>query len=77
MSPSPDGKTYLAIDEGYGPACSVTVDGHPWPKGLHVLGAVAAGTHTVACGLAPGAPEATLSIVIQDGTTFHFDYWGP
>ena len=68
---SPDGKTYLAIEEGDG-SCSITVDGKPWSHPLKEAAPIVPGEHTVSSCGKPGIP-----ITIEDGTVFRFDYWGP
>ena len=71
---SPDGKTYLVVDDNNGGACgSIFVDRRPWPHGLHAAGAIAPGVHQIAC----GDPDVFISFEVRAGTTFHFDYWGP
>jgi hypothetical protein len=68
---SPDGKTYLAVEEIDGPTCSVpTVDGKAWRFPLHTLGEISAGEHEIQC-------AAPVRFVVQPGTTYHFSYWGP
>jgi hypothetical protein len=70
--PSPDGRTYLIIDDDNGGhACDVfIVDGAPWPHALHEKGEIAPGEHTIACG-------GEIGFVVPAGTTFFFNYWGP
>ena len=74
---SPDGKTYLSIDDDNGGGCPIFVDGKRWSQRLGQAVAIAAGPHTVtfACGsLKQGSP---YPIEVRRGTIFHFDYWGP
>jgi hypothetical protein len=70
LEKSPDGLTYLVIeDDNGGGACDVVrVDGQPWK--LNERRAIAPGEHTLTCG-------GDVGIDIPPGTTFHFDYWGP
>jgi hypothetical protein len=73
VKPSPDGKTYLVLDDDKNGACPLELDGHSWTakKGLAV--AVTPGVHEIDCiGSKPGT-----SFEVRAGTTFHFDYWGP
>jgi hypothetical protein len=69
---SPDGKTYLVIDDDVnGGECSpILVDGRPWRLPKHAAGAIAPGRHVIECG-------GKIGFQIKPGTTFHFDYWGP
>jgi hypothetical protein len=68
---SPDGGTYLVVDDDNGGACGpILVDGKPWPYPIHVLGALAPGPHIIDC-------SGEISFALAEGTTFHFDYWGP
>jgi hypothetical protein len=71
MEPSPDGKTYLVIEDDEGPACrSIKLDGKPWPHPLHEKAAVEPGGHRIeACN--------EIRFDVPKGTIFHFDYWGP
>ena len=71
--PSPDGKTYLVVEDANGGACGpIRVDGRKWPHATHAPGAIDPGVHRIDCG---GASE--LRLEIRAATTFHFDYWGP
>ena len=71
--PSPDGTTYLVVDDDNGGACSpILVDGREWPVGVHEQYAIAPGVHEISCGVGGG-----IEFEIQAATTFHFDYWGP
>ena len=66
-----DGGTYLVIDELNGPGCiSAIVDDVPWPIPLHKAGKISPGPHEIKC------PQP-IKFVVRQGTTFHFDYWGP
>jgi hypothetical protein len=73
--PSPDGRTYFVVDDGNGDWCAarLLVDGAPWPHKLHARGAIQPGSHRVACADTTNG----FSFDIQEGTTYHFDYWGP
>jgi hypothetical protein len=69
--PSQDGKTYLVIEDNNGGACGpILIDGKPWQAALHTTGPIEPGTHTIECG-------GQIQFEIKEGTTFHFDYWGP
>jgi hypothetical protein len=69
--PSPDGKTYLVIEDNNGGKCGpLLVDKKVWLNGLNVKGEVVAGQHSIECG-------SWMGVTIQEGTTYYFDYWGP
>ena len=71
ISKSTDGKTYLAVDELDGPACTaVYVDGKLWPHPVGTLGAIESGEHEIKC-------FAPIRFSIEPGTVFRFWYWGP
>jgi hypothetical protein len=71
MEASPDGKTYLAIENDYSSDCQpIRLDGKPWLHRLSEKAAVEPGVHRIdACG--------EIRFEIPKGTVFHFDYWGP
>ena len=72
--PSPDGRSYLVIEDDNGGACGkLLVDGSEWahPKGS--AGQVAPGVHTIKC----GAGDSGIQFSVRPATTFYFDYWGP
>ena len=71
--PSTDGGTYLVVDEDNGGQCGqIMVDGQEWPVPLHEPHPVSAGVHVISCG-----DSAGTEFTVEEGTTFHFDYWGP
>ena len=72
---SPDGQTYLVIDDGNGEWCAarLLVDGAPWPHKLHARAPIQPGPHRVVC----ADTMNSLAFDVQAGTTYHFDYWGP
>jgi hypothetical protein len=71
--PSPDGKTYLIVDDDNGGNCGgLRVDGQAWTYKIHSAGPITPGVHTMGCG-----DSATTAFEVHMGTTFHFDYWGP
>lgn len=73
-SPSPDGKTYLVIDDDNGGHCGgLLIDDNAWQHALHAAGQVQPGVHQVAC----GEPSNGLAVRVDSGTTYHFNYWGP
>jgi len=46
------------------------VDGAVWPHASGTAGRISPGTHVIACG-------GDISIRVDSGQTFRFDYWGP
>lgn len=71
VSPSADGKTYLAVIDDNGGACgAILVDAEPWPHAIGERGEVRPGLHTIECG-------KEISFEIPAGVVFEFDYWGP
>ncbi len=71
--PSPDGKTYLVVDDNNGGACGpIKVDGRLWQFPLHTPGPIEPGIHKIQCGNSGGA-----EFEIKPAHTFHFNYWGP
>lgn len=69
VTPSPDGKSYLVIDEA-GSCGPIKVDGKPWKRSERKL--IAPGGHEISdCG-------SSLRIAIPAGVVFKFNnYWGP
>jgi hypothetical protein len=71
LSPSPDGKTYLAVVDDNGGKCGpIMVDGKVWPYPIGRAGPVEPGDHTIACG-------TKIRFTIPQGAVLKFDYWGP
>lgn len=69
--PSPDGKTYLVVDDNNGGGCGpILLDGKKWDYALHSPGPVKPGLRKIECG-------GEIQFEIKEGVTFHFDYWGP
>jgi len=70
-TPSKDGQTYLVIADDNGGKCGpMRVDGTVWPHPIGAAGQIAPGTHVIACG-------TDVSVRVDSGQTFRFDYWGP
>ena len=70
---SPDGKTYLIIEDDNGGQCGpMKVDDRVWLHAINEPGPIAPGVHQVACG-----DSGTVQIQVREGMTYHFDYWGP
>jgi len=70
-SPSLDGRTYLIIMDNNGGHCGpILVDGKAWKHSIGQIGEVQPGAHTVAC-------NTELTININPGVVYHFNYWGP
>lgn len=71
VSPSVDGKTYLAIDDDNGGSCGpILVDGKIWKHKTSEAGLIAPGLHKIECG-------GTIQFEIPSGVVFRFNYWGP
>ena len=71
---SPDGGTYLVIDDDNGGACgAIMVDGKVWPRPLDQPHPISPGVHHIQCGEDDGLTQFT----VEAGTVFHFAYWGP
>ena len=70
---SPDGGTYLIVEDDNGGYCGpIKIDGVVWPAALHEPGPISPGEHQISCG-----DESGITFTVKQGTTFHFDYWGP
>ncbi|MGB4072500.1 hypothetical protein [Pseudomonas sp.] len=68
---SSDGETYLVIEDDNGGQCGpLLVDEKEWSHGLNKKGRVAPGEHSIKCG-------AGMDVIIKEGATYYFDYWGP
>jgi hypothetical protein len=66
-----DGKTYLVIEDDNGGQCGpILIDGQVWEYPINKIGKIKPGIHTIECG-------GEIEFEIKEGTTFHFDYWGP
>jgi len=75
VSPSPDGRTYLAIVDDNGGHCGpMTVDGKIWPHAIGKPGPIEPGRHTISCGSETYGPQISFSIPPR--IIFKFDYWG-
>lgn len=71
VTPSKDGKTYLAVMDDNGGVCGpIHLDGKPWPYEKGRPGPVSAGRHRIECG-------GVIEFEIPQGVVFNFDYWGP
>lgn len=69
--PSPDGKTYLVVEDDNGGQCGpLLLDNTPWAYELNRKGAVSPGDHRIDCG-------AGIMFTVPEGATYYFDYWGP
>ena len=72
---SPDGRTYLVVADDNGGQCGqITVDSAPWTAPIGKPGEIEPGTHHIDCGEGMGTG---IEFEVRQGTTFHFDYWGP
>lgn len=68
---SPDGQTYLIVADDNGGKCGpLLVDGKQWPQPINSPGKVQPGEHTIACG-------GEITVQVDSGQTYRFDYWGP
>lgn len=69
--PTKNGQTFLSIDDDNGGGCGpMLVDGRRWPYPIHTPGRISPGRHVVECG-------GSIEVRVRQGTTLHFDYWGP
>jgi hypothetical protein len=69
--PSPDGKTYLVIENDNGGGCGpMFIDDREWPTPIDQPHPIAPGVHEIRCG-------GAIEFEIPQGHTFYFDYWGP
>ncbi len=74
---SPDGKTYLVVVDPNGSNCPpIFIDSEEISSGLNEKIPIAPGEHKINCGRGSDMNQGT-GFVIEEGTTFHFDYWGP
>jgi hypothetical protein len=71
--PSPDGKTYLVVDDDYGGDRPLVLDGHPWTAKKGVAAPISPGVHV----LGRRGIDSGCSFEARAGMTFRFDYWGP
>lgn len=69
-TPSPDGKTYLAVMSDNGGCEPMLVDGEVWPHGIGERGEIEPGEHTIDC-------HGSYVFTVPEGVLFEFDYWGP
>ena len=68
---STDGFTYLVILDNNGGVCGpIFVNGKNWKHEIGQKGKIEAGEVQIECG-------GKLSIYVEEGTVFYFDYWGP
>ncbi len=68
---SPDGKTYLVIEDDNGGQCGpLLVDKKVWPHVLYSKGEIEPGERNIECG-------TWMGITVKEGTTYYFNYWGP
>tara|TARA_Y100001968_G_scaffold768_1_gene595 strand:- start:187 stop:528 length:342 start_codon:yes stop_codon:yes gene_type:complete len=68
---SPDGKTYLVIEDDNGGKCGpLIVNGKQWPHSLYEKGQVEPGEVSIECG-------TWMSVNVRARTIYYFDYWGP
>jgi hypothetical protein len=48
----------------------ILVDGKEWPYRIGEKGTISPGVHSIECG-------GRIEFEIEEGRTFHFNYWGP
>ena len=79
VTPSPDGKTYLSIDDDNGGLCGdLIVDAEVWQHPLGHAALIEPGIHSIDCASAADFDAANaISFEIPAGVVFRFDYWGP
>ena len=71
VTPSQDGKTYLAVMDDNGGHCGpIKVDGQVWRIQIGQAGRIEPGRHTIEC-------LGRIQFDIPQGVLFKFDYWGP
>lgn len=71
VTPSKDGKTYLAVVDDNGGGCGpILVDGKLWAHEIGVSSPISPGRHTIECG-------GSIEFDIPQGVIYRFDYWGP
>ena len=69
---SPDGKTYLVIEESDGSSANnpCTLDGKLWLYANGQAGEIEPGIHELRCPM-------NVGFSVKPGVEYHFDYWGP
>ena len=74
---SHDGKTYLVLEDSDGANCPpVFLDGREVALEIGRRVEIESGSHSVICGKGSD-PNQGLGFSVREGTTYHFDYWGP
>ncbi|MEO6050040.1 MAG: hypothetical protein ABIP78_01745 [Pyrinomonadaceae bacterium] len=74
---SPDGKTYFVLDDSNGKNCPpIFIDGREWPVEIGAIKEIKPGIHQITCGSDADLSQG-IEFEVQEGTTYHFDYWGP
>jgi hypothetical protein len=71
-----DGKTYLTIDDDNGGGCGdIFVDQKKWTAAIHEKGPIIGGRHKIDCG--NHAQRGGIEFDVREGTSYHFNDWGP
>ena len=74
---SDDGKAYLVVDDPDGGNCPpIYLDRRELDVNVGVKIEVSPGDHVINCGTNAN-PIVGIGFRVPEGTTFHFDYWGP
>ena len=75
QEPSENGKTYLVFekDKGGGNIDSIYLDYEKWNFEIGEKALIQPGKHCVS----HSSDMCHIEFEVQEGTVFHFDYWGP
>lgn len=77
--PSEDGQTYLVVLDDNGGGCgSIFLNGKVWPHPIGGKGLITPGSQELDC-RDPSSfiEDQGIGFVVEKGTVFYFDYWGP
>jgi hypothetical protein len=70
---SPDGGTFLVIDDSDTVCSSIRIDDEPWQHRLHESGEIEPGRHTITC----DDRTHPFRISVEQGKTLYVTYWRP
>lgn len=68
---SPDGKTYLVIEDNTTKCGPIRIDGVDWPQPVQGQGEIAPGQHSISC----DDPKFTRQFEVKEGTIVRVQYW--